>query len=80
MVNGGRWTIDRRSRQRLLSRIGPALGPGLDQPTLLQAMGSRLHRPFGDAQALGNLGDFEPLVPECDEFRLGFQQVVLLSM
>jgi len=52
----------------------------LDQPTLLQAMGSRLHRPFGDAQALGNLGDFEPLVPECDEFRLGFQQVVLLSM
>jgi hypothetical protein len=50
----------------------------LDQPALLQAMCATLDRPFGDAQALGNLGDFEPLVPECDEFRLGLQGVVLL--
>jgi hypothetical protein len=50
----------------------------LDQPTLLEAMRTTLDRPFGNAQALGNLDDFEPLVPECDEFRLGLQGVVLL--
>jgi hypothetical protein len=43
-------------------------------------MGAGLHGALGDAQALGDRGDFEPLVPECDEVRLGFQQAVLLSM
>jgi hypothetical protein len=41
-------------------------------------MRATLDRPFGDAQALGNLGDFEPLVLESDEFRLGLQGVFLL--
>jgi hypothetical protein len=50
----------------------------LDQPALLPAMRVTLDRPFGDAQALGDRGDFEPFVLECDEFRLGFQRVVLL--
>jgi hypothetical protein len=45
---------------------------------LLEAMRPGLHRAARDAQALGDRGDFEPLVPECDEFRLGFQRVVLL--
>jgi hypothetical protein len=40
-----------------LTRIGPTLGPGLNQPALLQAMRPGLHRPFGDAQALGDGGD-----------------------
>jgi hypothetical protein len=39
-----------------------------------------LDRARRDAQALGNGGSFEPLVPECNEFRLGFQRVILLSM
>jgi len=66
------------TRQRLLPRIGPVLGPGLDEPARLQAIRATLDRPFGDAQALGNLGDFEPLVLESDEFRLGLQGVFLL--
>jgi hypothetical protein len=41
-------------------------------------MCATLDYPFGDAQALGDHGDFEPLVPECDEFRFGLQGVVLL--
>jgi hypothetical protein len=45
---------------------------------LLRAMSPGLCRAAGDAQALGDRGDFEPLVPECDEFRLGLQGVVLL--
>jgi hypothetical protein len=64
--------------QCLLLRVGPAAWARLDQPALLQAMRPRLHRALGDAQALGDLGDFEPLVPECDEFRLGLQGVFLL--
>jgi hypothetical protein len=64
--------------QGRLPRIRPPFGPGLDEPALLQAMRATLDRPFGDAQALGNLGDFEPLVLESDEFRLGLQGVFLL--
>jgi hypothetical protein len=66
---------------RCIRPLTPAtFGPGLDLALLLQAMGAGLHRAAGDAQALGDRGDFEPLVPECDEFRLGLQRAVFLSM
>jgi hypothetical protein len=52
----------------------------LDLALLLQAMGAGLYRALRNAQALGDRGDFEPLVPECDEVRLGVQRAILLSM